>query len=1578
MPYSADGWAAFFATFPLYSSLYGGVAVVDQRALVESAAGTDNVTDVIPFGRSFAEMLPRLLFPRVILAGAINKTALAQLQNQFLPQLNVNLSYASPYVDANALLGDFTLQQLLQNPALFAANGAAFQSVNSPGESFPAFPVLETCSGLVVQQAFFAAAGPDIDRCVAAPVPITSLGSNITMFDAYMPFLVATNFSSPLTSINPILSSDRRLMLWNVPTGCYRFRLVYAPSGSGSLADRVINDPLSNAKAVMLNSGRPFRYLSPVISISVDALPSMTVPLDTPLPLQPSVMLAVRPNAVGVPRPFTDNCSGVFADPQYINIGLKLQRCPDAPESGVKVTVTAISQSSGLEYSLYVSGHTYDCARCAAAPAPGGQFTYAALFESVRFPSNPSTPPGTLPTATNYEPLFSGLIRAAPAGQRMPAGTYRLRFSSYATSALSSYTITLVDSPNVLLPLVNQTNGTAASALAYSLPIPVVVGQALARIPVTVAVRPVQTSASVFTTLKQTSPGASSPASPGAAEPSIVAMPNILVTARLVGGPPNAHAQLADSGSVAVSGADGVAWFNQLVLTAGASGTYLLIFSASTIVCNASSHSVTLSVTNPISAISFLVGGVSALSVSSAAAPSRLTMARAAPKLTVCLIGGGSEVPALNSTVSLFTVQDDGGSSSLNSSQAPPSCAPPQRDTRTVVNAGPSFSSGSVDSNGCLSIRGLTFAGLTSSTPLQVIFLVDGVESPPWHVLLQTPADANPVSLADLQAGIPIPLAMALAPLAVNTVYGSRVWRVLVGVGALISIVLFWALGGEQFIADLITLSGYYDSSSTEYVVVQTVTFSVALGLMSLALSGAMAVFVVFASLQLPCASRRRSTAAADWVNPRGGGRGGAALGVLCAAAPAPCRLARDPHAAVGRAPVVAAGDEHACLRRFNFNARRSDDSLFYAFSLRPRRVTSLVDPRSGGLSAAAVGALSSVFARYVDRECSTAHAQPAEAWRLAVARPPAAARESPSHLQAGTLGVWAATLAAEVASGTLGRDPTRLLLEQRLSRTSLLQLRLFLASVHLGSPRELAAEVARLIGSETTPRLGTDAFASLITPLKPTFVVWAAVVAIRERELGAAAVRTDLLRIAAAAELPLDRGETIASLVSRCYDALPATLPAGGGGGGAHGERWPQTGDRAPFLLSLFAPCLARHWGTTLEPPVGGAGLSIVDWCAMYHDRLAEPDVAAGWGTSRHPTLVDDSSVWAELRAWGFTTALSAPVATRGRETTELTADAPAAGAALLCLSPAAAEALGSIFAVFSARSMPRSSPACPTTLRTALTLPELCAWRATLGLPAVQLTTLQSAIAMVRNAEPSSEQPAPPPLGVPARSPVAVLSAYFSRRGGAGSNPAAGTDCSVVLNPLNDSTVLVTPAVYAAIASALYADPAAHIADVLAVHGFSRALEWRDPAAAARSAGDFWRDALFPPPRLTEDARAARASCASCDAALLQAVDARTVAPLAGASTGRWRQCLGRRPQRSRPGGDKALFLPQRLILSFLVSLVLCLFMGMLLMALCAYYAPLLSDASVRGCGVGAETGITVEVRFSRYLHHCPAPPL
>jgi hypothetical protein len=86
-------------------------------------------------------------------------------------------------------------------------------------------------------------------------------------------------------------STDMRLMLHNVPTGCYRFKYVYAPTGQGSLSSRTINDMLNSAQAVSYGASRPFRVLSPIMSMTITTNPSIKSPRNTPLMIPPVLSL---------------------------------------------------------------------------------------------------------------------------------------------------------------------------------------------------------------------------------------------------------------------------------------------------------------------------------------------------------------------------------------------------------------------------------------------------------------------------------------------------------------------------------------------------------------------------------------------------------------------------------------------------------------------------------------------------------------------------------------------------------------------------------------------------------------------------------------------------------------------------------------------------------------------------------------------------------------------------------------------------------------------------------------------------------------------------------------------------------------------------------------------------------------------------------------------------------------------------------------------------------------------------------------------------------------------------------------
>lgn len=80
-----------------------------------------------------------------------------------------------------------------------------------------------------------------------------------------------------------------------------------ASQSDGDLSSHTVLDPLA-AQAVSVGYSRPFRYLSPVIAIRVNALADIIVPLGAVIPFPPSVNLVVRPNPSDSSLPFTDDC----------------------------------------------------------------------------------------------------------------------------------------------------------------------------------------------------------------------------------------------------------------------------------------------------------------------------------------------------------------------------------------------------------------------------------------------------------------------------------------------------------------------------------------------------------------------------------------------------------------------------------------------------------------------------------------------------------------------------------------------------------------------------------------------------------------------------------------------------------------------------------------------------------------------------------------------------------------------------------------------------------------------------------------------------------------------------------------------------------------------------------------------------------------------------------------------------------------------------------------------------------------------------------------------------------------------
>jgi hypothetical protein len=92
-----------------------------------------------------------------------------------------------------------------------------------------------------------------------------------------------------------------------------------------------------------------------------------------------------------------------------------------AQQGGLEVYVTAVDAASGIEYSLYVEGETFDCARTELKKdATTGALEYVATFSALYMSSSTDLPP------------FGPGSRASDAG--IGPGSYRLKFCAMVSA----------------------------------------------------------------------------------------------------------------------------------------------------------------------------------------------------------------------------------------------------------------------------------------------------------------------------------------------------------------------------------------------------------------------------------------------------------------------------------------------------------------------------------------------------------------------------------------------------------------------------------------------------------------------------------------------------------------------------------------------------------------------------------------------------------------------------------------------------------------------------------------------------------------------------------------------------------------------------------------------------------------------------------------------------------------------------------------------------------------------------------------------------------------------------------------
>jgi hypothetical protein len=442
-PYYSDQFSSFFYNDPLYKDIYGGLPVYDVRRSMT-------------LGRNasfFGDIFPRLFLAEFVVVGESDKTndlALA-LERRADAVLDNSLSLLPIRTVLNDAV-DMFRSQLTTVPqgALDLIDAAGIESlldVNATSWQASVMPVLVECSTSRVIDGW-AFVAPITGGCMADPIAVSSAYGS---FDAYRA-LVRTNSSRTYIQRR----DDNRLHLAGVPTGCYRFAYAYGSQGPGSRVAHKIDHPFATARARTLGLGRPFRVLSPVLSVDVsknatalwgEKTPAantnnITVLVGVPLPYLPIVRLKIRDlaaNDAETPRSdaFSDTCSDSSKLNDFLDKGGRVpeipprslaRRCPAAPRGGLEVTVTALSLDSGLQYSLYVAGETNDCARTAFQDGE-----YVAEFKTLSFPFSPSSAPGSSSSAV-----------AVPA----PPGKYALVFSAYGMAAQSDYVITLSYEPS--------------------------------------------------------------------------------------------------------------------------------------------------------------------------------------------------------------------------------------------------------------------------------------------------------------------------------------------------------------------------------------------------------------------------------------------------------------------------------------------------------------------------------------------------------------------------------------------------------------------------------------------------------------------------------------------------------------------------------------------------------------------------------------------------------------------------------------------------------------------------------------------------------------------------------------------------------------------------------------------------------------------------------------------------------------------------------------------------------------------------------------------------------------------------
>lgn len=785
---------------------FRGLAVYDIRAASTSSRNASY----------YGELFPRLLLARTLTPGWLaNPVAELEASLKLAAKAIPTMSVPQPVVVndyANYVLLGGASKYLNSSLLLWTPVDEAVRRL------YTIFPVLETCRGDPVYG--WAFSHPSRGGCVADAVPVYTgtprLGfsgpappADTSDFAAFVARVLGDKPDDPFKYLEPRL--DHRILLVGVPTGCYRFSYSYAPRSGGNLVAHSI-DNVADAQAVSLGRSRPFRVLSPVLKLEVQAADAAAVafvflPRDAPIPFAINVTLRIRKGDSDAP--FTDICSDSNDNFAKRNPGLPPQlipyRCPATPAGGLEVFATAVSVSNpSIEYSLFLPSREVDCARTTAVtsqvPYDGSDgYTYTASFTQLQFPSSPGAPPG--PSS-----LTSSLA---------PPGQYHIKFSAYGVSEVfSEFIVNLVDQPNVLVgferPSFLESISVVDSAMLLN-------GTHILDVGVGV-----DTEFPLFFLLV----GVLVNGKDTELDYSWIA--GGLISPTVLWGPQNSNIDLGRNWTVTAG------TLLPTYVVSGASGIYALQFQTYNLTVLLG-----LRVNNPVSTVTLTWKGASPPTT-----PLRATATVPVEgALKVCAPGAPY---GANVTFRLFRAPAD------PASQPPLSCIAAGTDqaaddpewltslraqssvplvrggvsNRTIAALGLTYSVGGGDPaltsvpfgvDGCVSVSRLIFTTQVTQN-VMLVASVSGVEALPLYFTVQSFDDAYPVSLSDLKSLIITPLLVVLPLFGANSHALSLPGRAVCLVAGLGCILWLGLVDGAGFIRGERELKGRFSPAAVSYV----------------------------------------------------------------------------------------------------------------------------------------------------------------------------------------------------------------------------------------------------------------------------------------------------------------------------------------------------------------------------------------------------------------------------------------------------------------------------------------------------------------------------------------------------------------------------------------------------------------------------------------------------------------------------------------------------------------------------------------------------------------------------------------